>query len=134
VALGIYELCIGAAPAASVGMFLHAVFATPGGWALIVLGNGVGLLFAIAAFGLSVVSFPLLVDRDLAATTAEKVSVAVLTSVRAVRTNPVMMAAWGLIVAAMLVIGSVPFLLGLAVVMPVLGHASWHLYRRVVVR
>ena len=75
---------------------------------------------------ISVVSFPLLLDRDVGA------AVALLTSVRAVAANPVTMALWGLIVTALLVVGSLPFFLGLTVVMPVLGHSTWHLYRRVV--
>ena len=75
---------------------------------------------------LGVVSFPLLLDRDVGAATA------ILTSVRAVLANPVTMAVWGLIVAALLLIGSLPAFFGLAVVMPVLGHATWHLYRKVV--
>ena len=78
------------------------------------------------ALVISVVSFPLLVDRDVGA------AAAITTSVRAVMANPVTMAAWGLIVAALLLIGSLPAFIGLAVVMPVLGHATWHLYRKVV--
>jgi uncharacterized membrane protein len=77
---------------------------------------------------ISVVSFPLLLDRDVG------LYAAVATSVRAVATNPVPMAAWGLIVAGGLVLGSLPVLLGLVIVMPVLGHATWHLYRKVVPR
>jgi uncharacterized membrane protein len=77
---------------------------------------------------ISVVSFPLLLDRDAGAV------VAVLTSVRAVLRNPVVIAIWGLIVAALLLIGSLTFFLGLAVVMPVLGHSTWHLYRKLVER
>jgi uncharacterized membrane protein len=46
--------------------------------------------------------------------------------------NPLVMAAWGLIVGALLFIGSIPFFFGLAVVVPVLGHATWHLYRRMI--
>ena len=72
------------------------------------------------------VSFPLLLDRDVGA------AAAVTTSVRAVLANPVPMAAWGLIDAGLLVLGSLPAFMGLAVVMPVLGHATWHLYRKVV--
>jgi uncharacterized membrane protein len=75
---------------------------------------------------ISVVSFPLLLDRDVGAVEA------VLTSVRVVGANPLMMAIWGLIVAGLLVIGSLPFFFGLAVVVPVLGHSTWHLYRKVV--
>ncbi len=89
------------------------------------IGCGVGLLFALVALAMSVVSFPLLLDRKVTLTTA------VTTSVKAVLANPVPMLAWGVIVAAGLVLGSLPLLLGLIVVMPVLGHATWHLYRKV---
>jgi uncharacterized membrane protein len=91
-----------------------------------VLGNLIGFVFAAVVLSISVISFPLLLDRDVGAV------VAVQTSVRAVLANPGTMAAWGLIVAAALAIGSVPLFVGLAVVVPVLGHATWHLYRRVV--
>jgi len=86
----------------------------------------VGFLFALLVLTISVVSFPLLLDRDVGAVEA------VLTSVRVVATNPLMLAIWGLIVAGLLVIGSLPLFFGLAVVVPVLGHATWHLYRKVV--
>ena len=90
------------------------------------MGTGVGFLFAVLTLTISAVSFPLLLDRDVGA------AVALLTSIRVVATNPVTMALWGLIVAALLVIGSVAFFLGLTVVIPVLGHATWHLYRKAV--
>src|SRR5262249_4573991 len=106
--------------------FLRQVFTTPAGWMLIIVGNFVGFLFAVTVLIVSVVAFPLLVDREVGAVEA------VLTSVRAVAANPVIMAVWGLIVAALLVIGSLPFFFGLAVVVPVLGHSTWHLYRKVV--
>jgi uncharacterized membrane protein len=106
--------------------FLERVFNTPEGWRLILLGNGVGLLFAILVLAISVVSFPLLLDRQVSP------AVAILTSVRAVLKNPLTMALWGLVVAAALLVGSIPLFLGLAVVVPILGHATWHLYRRVV--
>lgn len=108
------------------GAFVRDLFTTGAGWRMIVWGNLIGLVFAVVALCLSVVSFPLLLDRHVSA------AVAMLTSVRAVLENPVAMAGWGMIVAAGLVAGSIPFLLGLAVVMPVFGHATWHLYRRVV--
>jgi uncharacterized membrane protein len=122
----IYIANFGDAPTASVPDFLRQVFMTPAGWTLIVVGNGVGFLFAVAVLAISIVSFPLLLDRDVG------VLVAIRTSVRAVRRNPLIVAAWGLIVAALLVAGSLPFFVGLAVVMPVLGHSSWHLYRKLV--
>jgi uncharacterized membrane protein len=124
----IYEITLGPEPPAALGSFVRDVLTTRAGWALIVVGCGVGFLFAVAALVISVVSFPLLLDREVGLGTA------VWTSVRAVIVNPVPMAAWGLIVAAGLVIGSIPLFLGLIIVMPVLGHATWHLYRKVVPR
>ena len=125
-AQAIYVASFGYTPAASMPDFVTRVLTTPAGWRLIVIGNGVGLLFAVLVLTVSVVSFPLLLDRDVG------VAEAVLTSVRAVAANPVPMALWGLIVAAILAIGMVPLFFGLAVVMPILGHATWHLYRKVV--
>jgi len=122
----IYTLTFGYAPPASIPDFLRQVFTTPEGWTLIVVGNGVGFLFAVVVLMISVVSFPLLLDRNVGA------GVAILTSVRVVLRNPVTMAMWGLIIAGLLVIGSLPLFIGLAFVMPVLGHSSWHLYRKVV--
>ena len=122
----IYVATFGYAPAASMPHFIDRVFNTPEGWRLIVIGNGVGFLFAVLVLTISVVSFPLLLDRPVSP------AVAILTSVRAVLRNPLTMALWGLIVAVALLIGSIPLFFGLAVVVPVLGHATWHLYRRVV--
>lgn len=126
VANAIYIANFGYASPASIEAFLYDVLTTRAGWTLIIVGNGVGFLFAIVVLTVSVVSFPLLLDRDVGA------AVAVLTSIRAVGRSPATMILWGLIVATLLVIGSLPLLLGLTVVMPVLGHATWHLYRTVV--
>ena len=125
-AWGIYALTLGPEAPASATGFVRDVLATPAGWAMIVLGIGVGFLFACLSFAISVVSFPLMVDRDAT------LSAAVGTSLSAVRANPGPMALWGLIVAGGLVLGSIPVLLGLVVVLPVLGHATWHLYRKLV--
>ena len=127
-AWAIYTATLGPAPPASVGSFVRDVFTTGAGWAMIVAGNAVGFLFAVLVLTISVVSFPLLLDRD------EGLYTAVATSILAVVRNPVPMAAWGLIVVGGLVLGSLPALLGLVVVMPVLGHATWHLYRKLVPR
>ena len=110
----------------SITQFAFDIFTTESGLALIIVGCGVGFIFAAVAFTLSVVSFPLLLDKDVG------VTIAVNTSIRAVLANPVTMGAWGLIVAYALLIGSIPFFIGLGIVMPVLGHATWHLYRKVV--
>lgn len=125
-AMAIYQATLGDWSPASPGEFVSRVLFTPEGRTLILAGWGAGFLFALFTFAISVVSFPLLVDRDVGAATA------VAISIQAVAANPGVMAAWGLIVAGALVAGSLPVLVGLAVVMPVLGHATWHLYRKLV--
>jgi uncharacterized membrane protein len=122
----IYQLTLGPEPPVSIAAFVREMFTTRAGWVMIVVGMGVGFLFAVLVLTISVVSFPLLLDRDVGLPTA------VGTSIRAVAANPGPMAVWGLIVAGSLVIGSIPAFLGLIVVMPVLGHATWHLYRKLV--
>jgi uncharacterized membrane protein len=127
-AQAIYQSLFGLNAPEDIGPFLHDVFTTSAGWKLIIYGNAAGFLFALASFLIGAVSFPLLLDRDVGA------AAAVETSLRAAIKNPVTMAMWGIVVAALLVIGSLPFFVGLAVVMPLLGHATWHFYRRIVVR
>lgn len=122
----IYIATFGYGAPASIGQFAADVLTTPAGWTLIVAGNAVGFCFAAGVLTIGVVSFPLLLDRDVGA------AVALHTSIRVVAENPSMMALWGFIVAALLLLGSLPFFLGLTVVMPVLGHATWHLYRKLV--
>ena len=124
----IYVVTLGPMPPVSVSSFASDVLTTRAGWTMIVVGIGVGFLFAVLVLAVSVVSFPLLLDRNVG------IGSAVSTSMRAVATNPGVMALWGLIVACGLVLGSLPFFVGLVVVLPVLGHATWHLYRSVVPR
>jgi uncharacterized membrane protein len=126
VAEALYIGIFGYSPPASIAQFVHDVLTTSRGWTLIVIGTGIGFLFAALVLSISAISFPLLLDRDVGA------AVAVYTSLRVMAANPVPMTLWGLIVAALLLIGSIPFFVGLTVVMPVLGHATWHLYRRAV--
>ncbi len=127
-AQAIYELFFGGTAPESIEQFARQILTTSAGWGLIIVGCGVGFLFAVVVLTISVVSFPLLVDRDVGAVAA------IETSVRVVRANPITMALWGLIVASALAIGAVPFFIGWAVVMPVLGHSTWHLYRKAVAR
>jgi uncharacterized membrane protein len=122
----IYIANFGYATPKSIETFVRDVVSTRAGWNLIVVGNLVGLLFSIVVLTISAVSFPLLLDRDVGA------AVALSASIRAVAANPLTMAVWGLIVAGLLLAGSLPLLLGLTVVVPVLGHATWHLYRKVI--
>lgn len=123
IAHAIYVSSFGWAEPDDPAKFLRDVLTTPQGHRLITVGNFVGFLFALAAFAISVVSFPLLLDRHVSVATA------ILTSVATVVRNPLVMAAWAAIIAVGLLLGALPLLMGLAVVFPILGHATWHLYR-----
>jgi uncharacterized membrane protein len=126
VAEALYIAIFGYSPPDSITQFVSDWLTTPRGWTLIIARWGIGFLFAALVLSISAISFPLLLDRDVGA------AVAMQTSLRVMAANPLPMALWGLIVAALLVIGSIPFFVGLTVVMPLLGHATWHLYRRTV--
>lgn len=122
----LYGATLGPEAPASIGSFVDEALTTGAGLTMIVIGCVIGFVFALTVLATSVVSFPLLLDRRVG------LPVAVLTSVQVTRENPKVILTWGLIVAAGLVLGSLPFLLGLVIVLPVLGHATWHLYRRAV--
>jgi uncharacterized membrane protein len=122
----VYSNTLGPEPPVSVLGFVSDVFTTSAGWAMIVIGTGLGVVFAVLALSISLVSFPLLLDRQVG------LPVAVVTSVRVVRASPVVAFTWGAIVAICLGLGAIPMLMGLIVAVPVLGHATWHLYRRAV--
>ena len=110
----------------SYSQFFDEIRTTHAGHMLIAFGVAIGFVYAVAAFSIGVISFPLMLDRDVGA------AVAILTSVRSVLANPVVMAAWAFLVAAALIFGFATLFVGLAVVTPILGHATWHLYRRVI--
>jgi len=122
----IYLVTLGPDLPISASAFANDVLTTKQGWTMTAIGMGVGFLFALVVLVISVVSFPLLLDRNVG------VYRAIATSLRAVRENPRPMAAWGLIIAGGLLIGAIPLLVGLAIALPILGHATWHLYRKVV--
>lgn len=123
----IFDATMGPEAPASVTAFARDVFTTGAGWAMIIIGVAVGFAFSVAVLAISVVSFPMLLDRDVSLPTA------VVTSVKVAMKNPVPIGIWGMIVAGSLALGSLPALLGLVLVLPVLGHSTWHLYRRAVV-
>jgi uncharacterized membrane protein len=127
-ALTIYDEIFGGVDPASIPDYIRQVTTTPAGIELMIVGTGAGAIFAAVVFSLSVVSFPMLLDRDVSILTA------VTTSIRVVLVNPVMMTIWAFVVAGSLLIGALPLFVGLAIVLPVLGHATWHLYRKVVER
>ena len=124
----LYRTINGPQPLYSLGHFVQDLLLTQAGWWLIFLGCGLGFLFAALTLVITVVSFPLLLDREVGLATA------VATSIRAAWANPIPIAAWGLIVAGGLVLGAIPLFIGLVIVMPVLCHATWHLYRKLVPR
>ncbi|NSY38932.1 DUF2189 domain-containing protein [Leisingera sp. ANG59] len=122
----IYSRTLGPEPPESIISFATAVVTTREGWIMAIAGGAVGAVFAFAALAMSLVSFPLLLHRHVG------LPVAVATSIKVLRKNPVICMTWGVIVGVSLVVGSIPFLAGLIIVVPVLGHATWHLYRRAV--
>jgi len=124
----LYGWFYGPKPPAALIPFLGEVLTTGRGWTLITIGGLIGFLLAALALSISVVSFPLMLDRDVGLVPA------VVASFRTSRENLRAVALWGFIVAAALVLGSLPLFIGLAVVMPVLGHATWRLYRRAIER
>ena len=124
----LYVALFGWGTPTSVTGFFGAILATPRGWALIVAGLGVGCVFGWVVLALSVVSLPMLVDSDVSA------SAALSASWRAAHANKPEMIRWGLTVIGLLVLGSIPLFLGLAVVLPWLGYATWHLYGRLIDR
>jgi uncharacterized membrane protein len=122
----LYEDLFGPGVPASLSAFITEVTTTPEGLSLMVWGNLIGGCFALVVLASTLVSVPLLLDRDVGA------AVAVHTSLRVMLRSPLVVIAWGLIVAVLLLVGTLPLLIGLCVVVPVLGHATWHLYRRAV--
>lgn len=123
----IYILNFGGEDQTSILEFTRQVFVTKEGWQLIIVGCGAGFLFALVALAVGVVSFPLLLDHDIGPRAA--ITASILVSLK----NPYPVAAWGFVVASTLFLGSLPAFVGLAVVFPVLGHATWHFYRKAVV-
>jgi uncharacterized membrane protein len=128
VAYAIYAATFGTAGPMQAGDVFGRLFTTAEGWQLIVLGNLAGGAFAVVTLVLAIVSFPMVVDQPVDAATA------VRTSLKAVRENPREVFGWGVRVAALLLLGMIPAAIGLAVVLPWLGYATWHLYTRLVVR
>ncbi len=125
-AIIVYSFTLGPEPPVSVNAFLINVISTTPGWAMIIIGMGVGFAFAAVVLVTSLISFPMLIDRRVG------VSQAISTSLLVARQNKVTVAKWGLIVALLMGLGTLPLFLGLVVVLPILGHATWHLYRAAV--
>lgn len=123
----IFDHTVGLLHPASASGFVQEVLHSAAGWQMMVWGNLAGFAFAVAVLALTVVSVPMMLDR-----TDTSAALAIRTSIRAVLANPGPMSLWGVIVAAILLLGCLPLFVGLALAMPVLGHATWHLYRKVI--
>jgi uncharacterized membrane protein len=120
-------LMLGLRSFSSLQDFLTVVTTTPEGWIFLIVGHAMGAVLSLVLFSLTVVSFPLLLDRDVDFVTA------MITSVRAVVASPGPMIGWAAVVVVLMIVACLPAFLGLLVVLPVLGHATWHLYRHIVV-
>lgn len=125
-AQALYETLFGASPPRTLDALFAQILTEPAGLTLLAVGTALGALFALVVLCTTVIAFPLLLDRDVGA------YVAVETSFRAVMHNRVPLFAWGVIVGAAIFLGSIPLFVGLAVVLPILGHATWHLYRKLI--
>lgn len=123
----LYDLTLGPEPPVSTTAFLNDIFSTNAGLVMLFAGVSIGGLFAVIVLATSVVSFPLLLDRHVGLPRA------VITSFRVTMRNPVTIALWGAIVVGLLAIGVATLFVGLIFVLPILGHGTWHLYRRAVV-
>lgn len=122
----IHGITMGPEMPVSLTAFLGATLTTAAGWEMIVVGTAVGAVFAIAVLAAAAFAFPMMLDKHIG------IPIAVMTSIRVAKANPGTVFLWGAVVAGGLVLGAIPVLLGLIVVMPVLGHATWHLYRHAV--
>jgi uncharacterized membrane protein len=123
----IYGLTLGSSNEDTNAPFLQRVWETQAGWELIIAGCATGAVFAVLSLSVFFISFPLVLDRDISA------SQAIMISVQAMLHNPIFVLAWGAVVVAGLLGGAIPAMMGIVITLPTLGHASWHLYRKMVV-
>ncbi|MFO1170684.1 MAG: DUF2189 domain-containing protein [Hyphomicrobiaceae bacterium] len=107
---------------------LETLLTTPSGLAFVVLGNALGAVVAMAVFSISVISFPMLYDRDVDFVTA------MVTSVRLVLQNPLTMIVWAVLIGVLILVSLMSVFVALIPILPMIGHATWHLYRRAVER
>ncbi|WP_306152933.1 DUF2189 domain-containing protein [Roseovarius sp. MMSF_3281] len=127
-AMQIYQWTLGPQPPESLGQFALDIALTGAGWMMVILGVSVGACFAALVLAISLTTLPMLIDQRVG------LVIAVVTSLKVARKNPVTVAAWGLVVAALMLLGTLPAFLGLIVVLPILGHATWYIYRAAVPR
>jgi uncharacterized membrane protein len=112
----------GTSAPSSIDKFLAMVVSTQSGLTFLAVGSLVGLVLALVLFSTTVFAMPMLLDTEIDFVTA------IATSVRGVFASPLPMLGWGVVVTASMIIALAPLFLGLLVVLPILGHATWHLY------
>lgn len=120
----LFALILGQASFSSLESFLDIIFNTPEGLTFIIVGHVIGALLALTLYSITVVSMPLLLEKDYDFITA------IITSVKMVLNSPLVMLSWGVFVTLAVMASFIPLFLGLVIVLPVLGHTTWHLYRR----
>jgi uncharacterized membrane protein len=125
-ALALYGMFLGDSTALTLKVLIQQVFTTTQGWQLLLVGGLVGFVYSVVVYVATVVSLPMMLHHRVSLFNAVK------TSLRAVQVNWRAMTAWYFFVVVMMIVGSLPLFIGLAVVVPVLGHATWHLYRRLI--
>jgi uncharacterized membrane protein len=122
----VMALTLGRMSYATLDRFVEVVLTTPQGWTFLAVGHVVGAALSLILFSITVIAIPFLLDHEADFITA------MITSVRTVLASPLVMLGWGVVVTLAVLAACVPFFLGLLVVLPVLGHATWHLYRRAI--
>ncbi|MCB1355640.1 MAG: DUF2189 domain-containing protein [Maritimibacter sp.] len=122
----IFALFLGFMPMTNISTEWQTTIFTVEGFKMLAVGSFVGAVIGLVLYALTVISLPLLLDREIDFITA------MITSWQLVAANPGPMLAWAMVIAVLVVLALIPGFLGLFVVMPVLGHASWHLYRRAI--
>ena len=123
----IFVVFFGSKGFATLDGFLTAVFNTETGWWFFLVCHAIGAIISLVLYSLTVISCPLLLDRDVDFVTA------MVTSIKTVLASPFVMLGWGIFVVLAVIVSAVPAFAGLLIVLPILGHATWHLYRRLIV-
>ncbi|SNY91793.1 Uncharacterized membrane protein [Cohaesibacter sp. ES.047] len=126
IAIFLYVIFFGL-EALSPSTLISTVVATPEGALFLVVGNLAGAGLGLAVFSITAISFPMLLHRDVDFITG------MITSIRCVLANRKAMLSWAIFIAFMMLVSLASLLLGLIVILPLLGHATWHLYRRAII-
>jgi uncharacterized membrane protein len=117
-------LFLGMKSFSTIDSFIKVLLTTTEGWLFLGIGHLVGAVLALVVYSLTVISIPLLMEKELDIVTA------MITSVKVVLASPLIMICWGIAVTLLVIVASLPLFLGLVIVLPVLGHTTWHIYKK----